>query len=149
MYCSPAKSAHFWDTCDFFPDQHVISERDYHGSNLFQIYLRPPLSEVENGAFCWEKKNCLLFLNHLIFLYDTNKTSGYDSNELECILKYCSCTFVLCLFGPKEFWFHWLYWKKTSKLNFKYSSPSKERNLYWELGRSEKEVVCDFSNYIQ
>ena len=44
-----------------------------------------------------------VFLSHIIFLFDTHKSGGYDSNELECILKYCSCTLVLRIFSPKEF----------------------------------------------
>ena len=132
MYCSLMKSAHFWDTCDFFPDQHVTPKTDYRGSNFFQIYsvssaidnLRPPLSEVENRAFCWEgKKKMFIFVSHIIFLFDTHKSSGYDSNELECILKYCSCTLALCIFSPKEFWFHWLPWKKSQSKN-SYTSVS-------------------------
>lgn len=66
MYCSPAKSTDFSDTCDFFPGQHVIPKRDYHGRNLFQIYsvrsaiddLRPPLSEE---LFVERKKSLLFF----------------------------------------------------------------------------------------
>lgn len=45
----------------------------------------------------------IFFLSHLISLFDTNKSGGYNSTELECIFKYCSCAPVLCIWGSEEF----------------------------------------------